>query len=660
MITCDGHGLETDDEVTVRALPEYQSYFELLAAILSGMLDGQRPGPKEMAAAGALMVDMFTAPSKLAFLHRAAAELCFAEGVAERDTLRILAVGAGGFDILSALVAEAAPGARIEYRVVAGWPQIARGIAELGRERFPGVSFGSFAPMAPGALAEHLGGGQYDVVIVNLQDPCAQEAPRLLEKLVAGADGPMVFVIEPIETQGLELILDLSGMWPQAGERRGASGAQALAEVLARGGYLQRVVAKALLTVYGRARQPGMAEVVDEVDEAQVADIRAFLLQTLADAVDDEAGALGADQRLADANLPSISWALVFSKLRQRFGEAIGAEFFAGLDADESVASLSVRLARQLQGGAGARARVLAVPDGLPELVMARLADAGRTEVVLAHADRLAARAFTSSRGQVIEYFECGSGPALVFLTALAFSKSVWEDQIREFGGDYRLIFPHLPGHAGSIDTGVDFTFEQLADDLVELMDALKVEQANLVGWCMAGNIAQLLALRHPQRLKSLALVCTTPTDARMRGITGKELEEYSVSPLLTYQMELNNIYKEGFLLPEVSRHLALVKQSQVPVAPRTLLNFIDSLFRFDTRNRLQQLKMPTLVVAGSYDIAFPIDQVALLRDGIRHCRFLVLERSGHLPFLTQSAEFNLALRAFLSETSVARQTAMK
>ncbi|MDC8758414.1 SDR family NAD(P)-dependent oxidoreductase [Janthinobacterium sp. hw3] len=640
-------------EINLRALPEYQSYCELLVAILSGILDGQRPGPEQLAAASALLVDMFTVPSKLAFLNRMTADLCLAGRWAGRETIAVLAIGAGGFEFLSAIVAAAPPGARIEYRVVAGWPQVAKGITELGRERYPGVSFVSFVPMVPGALAAHLGESRYDVVLVNLQDPCAQEAAGLLDKLAADGRESLVFVSEAIESQGLQLILDLTGMWPQVLAKPGVPDRAALGDTLLRAGYRRQAIVDPVLTVFSRealAGYAGVAQASGGPDEAELADIRQFLQQTFADAVDD--GSINdPQQNLADAGLPSMTWALIFAKLRQRFGKVIEPGFFAEAGAAPSVESLTRLLAGKLQAGA-VLPPVPPIPDALAGLAMQRLVDAGQTEVVFEHAAQLGRGKFSSARGQVFEYFECGSGPALIFLTALAFSKSVWEDQIREFGGHYRLIFPHLPGHAGSVHGGVGFTFEELADDLVELMDALDVGEAHLVGWCIAGNIAQLLALRHPQRLKSLALVCTTPTDARMRGITQKDLEDYSVSPLLTYQMEFNNIYHEKFLAPEVARSLAIIRQTHVAVEPQALLSFIDSLFQFDTRKRLHEIQVPTLVVAGSCDIAFPVDQVALLKDGIRHSRFVVFDRSGHLPFLSQSSQFNAALRGFLDEAS--------
>lgn len=329
---------------------------------------------------------------------------------------------------------------------------------------------------------------------------------------------------------------------------------------------------------------------------------------------------------------------------------------FATNGAELTVETLTRLLSARLNDApaAGPLPQLSAAPLASP--ILRRLAVIGQDNLQLENAAGLIRGEFTSSRGQTIEYFEYGSGPALIFLTALAFTKSVWENQIAEFAPHYRLIFPHLPGHAGSVYSGIGFSFEDLADDLAELMDSLNITQAHLAGWCMAGNIAQLFALRHPKRLSSLALICTTPTDARMRGLGRQDLEDYSASPLAIYEMEFNNIYRDEFLAHEVQRSLSIIRHSHVQVEPQALLSFIGSLFQFDTRARLHEILAPTLIVAGSWDIAFPSEQVALLKDGIERARFVVIEKGGHLPFLNQGHMFNETLLSFLVEVSSPEQ----
>jgi polyketide synthase PksM len=644
--------LRSQYDIGLRALPESQPYCELLAAILSGMLDGVRPGPEHLAAAFSRLAGMLTADSKLAFVHRLAASMYLAERGAGQEQLSMLMIGAGGMEFIAALAESAAPGVPVSCRMVSGWSPVAQAMVERGREQVPGVDFSALTPLVPGALLERLEGCHFDLVVVNLQDPCASEAADLLERRAAAgeADG-LVFVVGPVECDGLRLIMDLTDLWPPVAGKR-LPDAQALQAALRRAGYRQQAISAPQLSAFVRdAAPPSDADPAQDAGQAAEREaIHGLVLRTCADAVGDDV-ALDPARDLATAGLSSLTWGLVFARLQQRYGASVDVGLF-GVAAGEalSVDLLARRLAdRHLGSEPAGTVAVPSVPDDLHERVLQRLLAAGRSETALDHAARLSRGEFVSSRGQTCEYFECGQGPALIFLTALAFGKSIWDDQIREFGADHRLIFPHLPGHAGSVYTGVGFSFEDLADDLIELMDALGIEQVHLVGWCVAGNIAQLAALRHPRRLASLTLVCTTPTDARMRGVSQKDLEDYSDSPLLTYQMEFSNIYGADFLAPEVTRSLSIIRQCHLTVDPQALMNFISSLFTFDTRSRLQEIEVPTLVVAGSHDIAFPIDQVALLKKGIDHARFVVVEQAGHLPFLNAPDAFNKALRALLS-----------
>ncbi len=80
--------------------------------------------------------------------------------------------------------------------------------------------------------------------------------------------------------------------------------------------------------------------------------------------------------------------------------------------------------------------------------------------------------------------------------------------RVRIIPRHHQLIFPHLPGHGTSHINGKPFSFEDLSDDFAFLHDHLGLDSAHLVGWCMASNISQLMAHRHPDRIKTLTPVC--------------------------------------------------------------------------------------------------------------------------------------------------------
>jgi pimeloyl-ACP methyl ester carboxylesterase/acyl carrier protein len=255
---------------------------------------------------------------------------------------------------------------------------------------------------------------------------------------------------------------------------------------------------------------------------------------------------------------------------------------------------------------------------------------------------------FTTSLGHQLEFFTCGQGKPVMFLTALAFTRGIWQFQIAAFHNEYQLIFPHLPGH-GKSGTQGQFSFEELADDFVELLNALKIPAIHLVGWCMAGNIGQLLAYRHPQRVKTLTLVATTPTDARLRGLNADDLREYSYSPLSTYELEFQNIFQQHSDKKSLmAYYLDIIKQHYCQVDTEAVLHYINNLFQFDATDNLKEILAPTLVIAGKWDIAFPPAQVQLLHQGIRRSKFFEFESAGHLPFLTDHESFNRIFREFL------------
>jgi len=259
---------------------------------------------------------------------------------------------------------------------------------------------------------------------------------------------------------------------------------------------------------------------------------------------------------------------------------------------------------------------------------------------------------FTTSLGHQLEFFTCGQGEPVMFLTALAFTRGIWAFQIAAFQSRYQLIFPHLPGH-GKSDTKGQFTFKELADDFVELLNALDIPAIHLVGWCMAGNIGQLLAYRHPNRIKTLTLVGTTPTDARLRGLNAEDLREYSYSPLSTYELEFQNIFQQRADKKSVmAYYLNIVNQHHCKVDTEAVLHYINNLFQFDATDKLKDIQAPTLVIAGKWDIAFPPDQVRLLHQGIRQSKFVEFDSAGHLPFLTQHESFNRILGEFLVANS--------
>lgn len=254
--------------------------------------------------------------------------------------------------------------------------------------------------------------------------------------------------------------------------------------------------------------------------------------------------------------------------------------------------------------------------------------------------DEFSRQVYTTKNGSTIEFIKEGKGSPIVLLTALAFKSDVWTNQIKEFSKTNTVIAPNLPGHGASTESDYVFNFEMLADQLKELLDSQNIQNYFLLGWCMAGNIAQVFAHKYPDYIKHLALVCTTPTDVRMRGLTQEDIKFYSVDPLQTYEVELRNIYADKFGGPASKRDLRNILASHCEMDMRYVTSYIKEVISFNSISYLSNIEIPTNIIAGKYDISFPVSQVSLLQK-IPDFQFFVFENSGHLPFISESERFN-------------------
>jgi pimeloyl-ACP methyl ester carboxylesterase len=131
----------------------------------------------------------------------------------------------------------------------------------------------------------------------------------------------------------------------------------------------------------------------------------------------------------------------------------------------------------------------------------------------------MATRATISDIG--IEYDMTGAGPPVLFLNGLGSQAAHWAYQRRALESRYRVITFDNRG-IGHVDAPLEFahSIAQMADDAVALLDHLGIERAHVVGPSMGSLIAQEMALRHPERVRSLTLASAWPHAGPLDQIT--------------------------------------------------------------------------------------------------------------------------------------------
>jgi len=255
--------------------------------------------------------------------------------------------------------------------------------------------------------------------------------------------------------------------------------------------------------------------------------------------------------------------------------------------------------------------------------------------------------------GTTIYYEAWGRGEPLLFLSGLATDLRIWACQRLVFGRRFRCIAVDNRGSGRSGKPEGPYTLEQMAADAVAVLDAEGVGRAHVVGHSMGSYVAQVLAVDHPDRVRTLTLAGTAcrhqpwrlellarwQETARTHGVHAwaRRAFPWLLGPRTawTFGLFIN------LLWPVILQQPAHAFDAQI----EALLGAPDG-----ERERLGGLAVPTLVVAGSRDTLTTPADAAEVADLIRGARVVVLKGAGHGLMLESAADFNNAVLEFLTE----------
>jgi 3-oxoadipate enol-lactonase len=238
-----------------------------------------------------------------------------------------------------------------------------------------------------------------------------------------------------------------------------------------------------------------------------------------------------------------------------------------------------------------------------------------------------------------ISYERGGEGPPLLLIMGMSGTLRHWGDPLlgRLRDSFETIVYDHR-GVGDSTRMSEPFSIAQLADDAAALMEALDLGWAHVVGISMGGMVAQELALRYPERLRSLVLGCTyaggesgaLASEAVMRklaeGMASGDRErairaawEVNVSP--SFASDEQNY----------ARFLEIGRANAVPVA--VILEQMRAVVEHNTSERLQDITAATLVAHGTEDQMLPVSNAYAIAERIPNARLEIFEGVGHMFF---------------------------
>ena len=218
-------------------------------------------------------------------------------------------------------------------------------------------------------------------------------------------------------------------------------------------------------------------------------------------------------------------------------------------------------------------------------------------------------------------------------------------DYLDPLAADLRLILVDQRGHGMSDDVdSATLTLGALADDVVRLAEALDVGPVAVLGHSFGGLVGLRAAVDHPDAVQALVVVGTA-----VRAQPPARALPAAADPARS-QEETRAEFEEqaSFLFADAAdprRDEWLRQTAPMVFAPQTAAAVSRD---GELAARLADVRAPTLVVAGRHDRICSVEDAERLARAVANERFIVFERSGHLPFVEEQAAFLDAVRAFL------------
>jgi pimeloyl-ACP methyl ester carboxylesterase len=253
-----------------------------------------------------------------------------------------------------------------------------------------------------------------------------------------------------------------------------------------------------------------------------------------------------------------------------------------------------------------------------------------------------------------IAYEEQGEGFPLLLIHGLAGDHKAWDPQVAAWRERFRVIAPDNRGAGESTQVDEPVTTEDMALDMMALMDSLGIDKAHIIGRSMGGAVAQHIAIRAPERVASLVMCASfaklDPFGARVLS-NMREVLEITGSWATHARHSVRNFVSAEFFDANPER----VKAIEALIGgerrlPACYIRQNQACLAHDTLARLHDIQCPTLVMSGGVDPICPPVCARWMVEGIRGAESVVFEDSSHFFLMEEPARFMATMATWLAK----------
>ncbi|MCC5868279.1 MAG: alpha/beta fold hydrolase [Gammaproteobacteria bacterium] len=251
-----------------------------------------------------------------------------------------------------------------------------------------------------------------------------------------------------------------------------------------------------------------------------------------------------------------------------------------------------------------------------------------------------------------------GSGDPVLLVAGLGGRAVFWNAQVPGLAKEFRVITHDHRGTGASSRSPIIYSAEQMADDVVALMDALEIERAHIVGHSTGGSIGQFLALRNPTRVASLVM------SACWGGPTELFIETFRLRRQVLITQGPQAYYFLGSLLAMPAQTLGRNFTSLADHVGDRMADFpgleielsrLAAVMSHDLRNELGNIKTPSLVIGAEDDQLTCADMQREVAERVPGARLTLLPHGGHFFPVTRSDDYNALILDFLRSQTLSQ-----
>lgn len=256
----------------------------------------------------------------------------------------------------------------------------------------------------------------------------------------------------------------------------------------------------------------------------------------------------------------------------------------------------------------------------------------------------------------IIHYEEQGKGEPLILIHGVGLDHTMWEKQVKSLSGNFRVICYDMVGHGGSEHPLGPYSLSLFVDQLLALINYLKIEKSHVVGFSMGGMVAQSFTLKHKEKVKSLTIMSAVAnrTDEQTKAILARVEEVIQNGPSGTIDPAIKRWFTPEFLKTEKEIVSKIKKRLQTNNHQSYLASY--SLFAIADQELspiLHRIDVPTLIITGQHDVGSNPLMAEQMHEAIKNSELVIVNKMKHMLPVEDAETVNEVILKFIEKQQV-------